>query len=239
MATANEIRFCCATPGCGARFAAEASLGGTPAHCPKCGHAVTIPPAEAATPEAVFLAVEELAQYRREGDAAIAEMNVIPFIDVCLVLLIIVLVTASFSVKLMAFEHPLALQKDASGTALLDDKGNFVPMPTEYVDLQDPQGNPRVATVAVLEKGGVTLNGRAVPMSDLGPAALALKRGGGYPPFHFVVARAVESQYVVMAADQIATVGNVQIVYSIEGQPLARKTAPGPAEGAARAGTGK
>lgn len=217
-------------------------MSGEAARCPKCGEAVTIPVANSAAPASagcVFMAQEELERYRKEGDAAISEMNVIPFIDICLVLLIIVLVTASFSVKLMAFDHPLAFKKDASGNALLDDKGNFIPTPTEYMDMQDKQGNLLVSTVAVKEKGLVTLNGRAVPMSELGKAALALKSGGGYPPFHFVVARNVESQYVVMAADQICEAGNVKIVYSIEGQPLAQKTAPNQAKGEASAGTGK
>ena len=166
-------------------------------------------------------------------------MNVIPFIDVCLVLLIIVLVTAAFSVKLLAFDHPLAFKKDAGGNPLLDGNGNLIPIPTEYVDMQDKQGNLLVATVAVREKGLVTLNGRAVPMSELGKAALALKSGGGYPPFHVVVARNVKSQYVVLAADQIREAGNVKIVYSMERQPLAPKTLPSQAKGEASAGTGK
>lgn len=41
----------------------------------------------------------------------IAVMNVIPFIDICLVLLIIVLVTASMSAELMAFIQPQATEE--------------------------------------------------------------------------------------------------------------------------------
>src|SRR5262245_3111991 len=47
-----------------------------------------------------------------DGGEPIAEMNVIPFIDICLVLLIIVLVTATFSTQLLDFDHPQAAKTE-------------------------------------------------------------------------------------------------------------------------------
>ena len=46
------------------------------------------------------------------GSEPIAEMNVIPFIDICLVLLIIVLVTATFSTQLLDFDLPQAAKTE-------------------------------------------------------------------------------------------------------------------------------
>lgn len=53
----------------------------------------------------------------------IAEMNVIPFIDICLVLLIIVLVTASYSTPLLVLNYPQAVKTQAvelSGALFVD-----------------------------------------------------------------------------------------------------------------------
>jgi biopolymer transport protein ExbD len=222
----GQIRFICPTAGCGAALAIDATAVGRSARCPKCRQMVAVPAESSADAESCPLIVflDEMEQYEASGSTPIADMNVIPFIDVCLVLLIIVLVTAAFSIKLMAFEHPLAIKKAIDGSPVLDDAGNVIPIPTQFVDIQDKDGNPQVATVRVTGNGPVELNGQSVPVAELGQAVARLKGPDGrYPPFLMVVSRNVESQYIVMAVDQISQDANVEIVYTLEGEPLAIK----------------
>jgi len=47
-----------------------------------------------------------------DSDDVISALNVIPFIDICLVLLIIVLVTASFTVALIGFDLPQGVKTE-------------------------------------------------------------------------------------------------------------------------------
>jgi biopolymer transport protein ExbD len=168
----------------------------------------------APSPASVMLVLEELDRYGGGTDDSISEMNVIPFIDICLVLLIIVLVATSFSVKLIVFEHALAGKGDAQTAA-----APASPAATEYLDVQDGQGRLHVARVEIQAKGQVRLNGREIPMDELGDAVLAMADGEGEcPPFLVAVDRKAESQYVVRAVDQIHRAGRVRIAYTVTGK---------------------
>jgi biopolymer transport protein ExbD len=160
-----------------------------------------------------MLVLEELDRYQHDGDDSISEMNVIPFIDICLVLLIIVLVTTSFSVKLMVFDHPLLANK--GGQAGAHAAG---PATTEYLDLRDKQGNLQVAKVEVKASGRVLLNGREMPADSLGDTLRSLQGSdGACPPLLVVVDRKAKAQYLVTAVDQIHRAGNVKISYTVTG----------------------
>jgi len=105
------------------------------------------------------------------GAEPIAEMNVIPFIDICLVLLIIVLVTATFSTQLLDFDHPQAAK-------------------TEYVEARSgvavevgPDGACRVGgrpvDLATLQGGDIILRAsRKTASRHLIAAADQVKAGG-------------------------------------------------------------
>lgn len=97
-----------------------------------------------------------------EGEP-IAEMNVIPFIDICLVLLIIVLVTATFSTQLLDFDHPQAAK-------------------TEYVEAS------AAVTVEVGPDGRCTVAGKAVDFRGLAGADVVIRASGTTPSRHVVAA---------------------------------------------------
>ena len=127
------------------------------------------------------------------GDSEpIAEMNVIPFIDICLVLLIIVLVTATFSTQLLGFDHPLA------------DK-------TEYVEASN------VVTVDIAADGKCSIGGKQVELAGL-RAEIEAQGGGGKGGLPDVVLRAppkTPSHFIVSAADQIKTGGKVRLAFAV------------------------
>ncbi len=97
-----------------------------------------------------------------EGEP-IAEMNVIPFIDICLVLLIIVLVTATFSTQLLDFESPGAAR-------------------TDYVEAAG------AVTVDVGPDGRCTVSGKAADLGALGDADVVIRASGTTPSRHVVAA---------------------------------------------------
>src|SRR5688572_12570744 len=63
------------------------------------------------------------ASTRKDDDAAISEINVTPFVDICLVLLIILMVTSTTIVKA---SMPVELPKAASGGATVESTLNLV-----------------------------------------------------------------------------------------------------------------
>lgn len=91
---------------------------------------------------------------RSEPDEVIGEINVIPFIDICLVLLIIVLMTASAAAKLVELKLPRAestVYRDMNLAVLLsiDKKGLF------YFEDEDKAISPKNLWTALtaIQKG--------------------------------------------------------------------------------------
>lgn len=117
----------------------------------------------------------------------IAEMNVIPFIDICLVLLIIVLVTATFSTPLLDFDHP-----KAAGT--------------EFVE--DPAG---VTVLEVGADGHCRLGGRPVDLASL-RAELASREGTDVV---LRASPRVPSRHVVAAAEQVRAAGRGRLAFAL------------------------
>ena len=122
----------------------------------------------------------------------IAELNVIPFIDICLVLLIIVLVTASFSTKLLGFDHPQAQEN-----------------PTEYVEVAN------VVIVNLALDGKCTIGSNTVKVEELGGAVKDLKQGEDYPPFLLRASGKVSAQKIVAAMGQIRSAGEVSVSFAL------------------------
>ncbi len=122
----------------------------------------------------------------RESDEPIAEMNVIPFIDICLVLLIIVLVTATFSTQLLDFDSPKAAK-------------------TEYVEAA------AAVAVDVAPDGRCAVGGRTVELAALraeidahGATDVVLRSSSKTP-----------SRHVVAAADQVRASGKRRLAFAI------------------------
>lgn len=84
----------------------------------------------------------------RSSDDVISDMNVIPFVDICLVMLIIVLVTAAYSVSLIDFTVPQG-------------------QPTEYIEAS------AAVTVDVSQDGRCTIRGKTVTADELRRAVQA------------------------------------------------------------------
>lgn len=122
----------------------------------------------------------------RESDEPIADMNVIPFIDICLVLLIIVLVTATFSTQLLDFDHPKAAK-------------------TEYVE------SAAAVTVDVGADGRCAVAGKPVELAALRAEIEA--RGGSEVVLRS--SPRTPSRHVVAAADQVKAAGGRRIAFSI------------------------
>jgi len=116
----------------------------------------------------------------------IAEMNVIPFIDICLVLLIIVLVTATFSTQLLDFDHPQAAK-------------------TEYVESQAG------VTVEVGADGRCSVAGKPVDVASLRAELQAL----GAPDVVLRASPKVPSRHVVAAADQVKAAGKGRLAFAL------------------------
>lgn len=99
-----------------------------------------------------------------EGDSEpIAEMNVIPFIDICLVLLIIVLVTATFSTQLLDFDHPQAAK-------------------TEYIEARTG------VAVEIGSDGACSMGGRPVDLATLRGSDVILRASRKTASRHVIAA---------------------------------------------------
>ena len=120
------------------------------------------------------------------GSEPIAEMNVIPFIDICLVLLIIVLVTATFSTQLLDFDHPQAAK-------------------TEFVEARSG------VAVDVSSDGACVLGGRRVEASALRGEIEAL----GGPDVILRASRKTPSRHVIAAADQVKAAGRGRLAFEL------------------------
>jgi biopolymer transport protein ExbD len=120
------------------------------------------------------------------GSEPIAEMNVIPFIDICLVLLIIVLVTATFSTQLLDFDHPQAAK-------------------TEFVDARAG------VAVEVAPDGGCVVGGKRVEPTTLRRELEAL----GGPDVILRASRKTPSRHVIAAADQVKACGNGRLAFEL------------------------
>ena len=116
----------------------------------------------------------------------IAAMNVIPFIDICLVLLIIVLVTATFSTQLLDFDHPQAAM-------------------TEFVEARNG------VTVEVGADGRCSVGGKSVETASLRAEMEAL----GGPDVILRASRKTASRHVIAAADQIKAGGKGRLAFEL------------------------
>ena len=120
------------------------------------------------------------------GSEPIAEMNVIPFIDICLVLLIIVLVTATFSTQLLDFDHPQAAK-------------------TEFVEARAG------VAVEVAPDGAVSIGGKRLDAAALRGELDAL----GGPDVILRASRKTPSRHVIAAADQVKAGGKGRLAFEI------------------------
>jgi biopolymer transport protein ExbD len=120
------------------------------------------------------------------GGEPIAEMNVIPFIDICLVLLIIVLVTATFSTQLLDFDHPQAAK-------------------TEFVEARAG------VAVDVAPDGACLLGGRRIESASLRGEIEAL----GGPDVILRASRKTPSRHVIAAADQVKACGRGRLAFEL------------------------
>ena|SRR5262245_7954995 len=120
------------------------------------------------------------------GSEPIAEMNVIPFIDICLVLLIIVLVTATFSTQLLDFDHPQAAK-------------------TEFVEARTG------VAVDVAPDGACSLGGKRVEAAALRGEIEAL----GGPDVILRASRKTPSRHVIAAADQVKAAGKGRLAFEL------------------------
>lgn len=117
----------------------------------------------------------------------IAAMNVIPFIDICLVLLIIVLVTASFSTPLVGMTQPQA-EPGAK---------------TEYREMKD------AVVIDVLADGKCSIDGVGAEAAEL---TAQVSKHLDKP----MVVRAkndVKSKFIIMATTYIKAAGTVRLTY--------------------------
>ena len=122
-----------------------------------------------------------------EGDQEpIAEMNVIPFIDICLVLLIIVLVTATFSTQLLDFDHPQAAK-------------------TEFVEARAG------VSVDISADGSCSMGGRKVELAALRGEIEAL----GGPDVIVRASRKTPSRHVIAATDQVKAAGKGRLGFEL------------------------
>ena len=120
------------------------------------------------------------------GSEPIAEMNVIPFIDICLVLLIIVLVTATFSTQLLDFDHPQAAK-------------------TDFIEARSG------VAVDVAPDGACSLGGRRVEIAALRGEIEAL----GGSDVILRASRKTPSRHVIAAADQIKASGRGRLAFEL------------------------
>jgi len=120
------------------------------------------------------------------GSEPIAEMNVIPFIDICLVLLIIVLVTATFSTQLLDFDHPQAAK-------------------TEFVEARTG------VAVEVGPDGACRVGGKRVDAAGLRGELDAL----GGPDVILRASRKTPSRHVIAAADLVKAGGRGRIAFEL------------------------
>ena len=133
----------------------------------------------------------QMEQESDDSDDVISALNVIPFIDICLVLLIIVLVTASFTVALIGFDLPQGAK-------------------TEYVEAKS------AVTVDVGPDGRCTIGGKVVAAGQ-GRASIEKLRSqdGTFPALIVRAGPDVKSRQVVAAVDQIHAAGNIHLVFSV------------------------
>jgi len=121
-------------------------------------------------------------------DEPIAEMNVIPFIDICLVLLIIVLVTAAFTTKLLGFDHQLLADGEEQRLVPVD----------------------QAMTLDVAADGSCMLNGAATSLDAL-PGQLAA--GGSTPTVLLRADADVPAKQVVAAVNAVRRTGQVELAF--------------------------
>ncbi|MDP6112398.1 MAG: biopolymer transporter ExbD [Planctomycetota bacterium] len=116
------------------------------------------------------------------GDSSISEMNVIPFIDICLVLLIIVLMSSVFAFQLFVF-HNRTTEQMTTVAALRSD------------------GAPNVIRVRMTGPKEFDVNGSVVEIGRLNGVVRQLS--AGYSALEFSAPGDMSSQAVVRAWEKI------------------------------------
>ena len=118
-----------------------------------------------------------------ESETAISEMNVIPFIDICLVLLIIVLMSSAFAYQLFVFENPKAET-------------------LRTIEVVKKDGSLNVIRVKMTAKQQFEVNGKAIAFAQLGGAVQSLS-AQGFSALEFLASETMDSQSVVSALEVI------------------------------------
>jgi biopolymer transport protein ExbD len=129
-----------------------------------------------------------------DDDDVIAQINIIPFVDIALVLLIIFMLTASMIAKA---EIPVELPRAANGN-----------------DAAEPTLN-----LVITAAGGIFVDGQAVARDALG--AEVRRRSAAEPNLRAVIAadKSVRYEHVVYAIDVIKTAGVTGFALDIERAP--------------------
>ena len=117
------------------------------------------------------------------ADTAISEMNVIPFIDICLVLLIIVLMSSAFAYQLFVFENPTAKT-------------------LQTITVLKKDGTANVIRVRMTAKKRFEVNGKVTSFEQLGRAIRSLSQQG-YSALEFLASEQMDSQSAVSALEAI------------------------------------
>ncbi|NRA36916.1 MAG: biopolymer transporter ExbD [Planctomycetes bacterium] len=117
-------------------------------------------------------------------DGSISEMNVIPFIDICLVLLIIVLISSAFSFQLFVFENP------ASTTF-------------NVIDVKTQGGESNLISLNIHDGKTITLNGQQVGYETLVPTLEAAWQTNKYIAVDFRAPDDLDLQTVINVMEKI------------------------------------
>ncbi len=118
------------------------------------------------------------------GESSISEMNVIPFIDICLVLLIIVLISSAFAFQLFVFENPGSTQFNV-------------------VEANNKDGSSRLIKLYIHDEKTITLNGANVTRDSLVPQLQAAWSSGNYAAVDFRAPESLKTQEIIHVMERI------------------------------------
>ncbi|MCJ8331057.1 MAG: biopolymer transporter ExbD [Lentisphaeria bacterium] len=114
----------------------------------------------------------------------ISELNVIPFIDICLVLLIIVLIMSTFSYQLFNFDNPSSAE-------------------FTVVNAQTKEGESTVIKLFVHSKEKITLNGKVITLNSVAPELNKIWQGGKYSAVEFRAPNKMNIQDVIYVMEKV------------------------------------
>ena len=114
----------------------------------------------------------------------ISELNVIPFIDICLVLLIIVLIMSTFSYQLFNFDNPSSAE-------------------FTVVNAKTKEGESTVIKLFVHSKEKITLNGKVITLNSVAPELNKIWQGGKYRAVEFRAPNKMNIQDVIYVMEKV------------------------------------